>query len=310
MAQQTKTKVRKKKRRVSRFTTMLIMLGVIAVLVVATLFMRSAYQSALNGPGDRPEEQKGSLFSVKAVTVSGNTRYLTEAIVQQSGLFVGQSVWSVDKAEAEEKILAAFPYIEEVDVTNTAYNKLNIAVTETREIGVMYGHGKWLAVGANGRVLDARSVESDRPLRGLYFKGATPLSATPGEQAMDDRSFAIVTELLAAFEQYKLEGVHEIDLANKSDLRLRWNNRLVIKLGNDSNLTHEIGVVVSALPSIEAQYGANAAGQLDVSAFSEEGGIGRAVFTPQDLLPSSTTTTVDPENTTSEGETAGTTAGE
>lgn len=308
MAQQTKTKVRKKRRRASRFTTMCIMLGVIAVLVVATLFMRSAYQSALNGPGDRPEEQKGSLFSVKEVTVSGNTRYLPQAIVQESGLFVGQSVWSVDKAAAEEKILAAFPYVEGVDVTNTAYNKLNIAVTETREIGVMYGHGKWLVVGANGRVLDARAVESDRPLRGMYFKGATPVSGTPGEMAMDERSFAIVTELLDAFKQYQLDGVHEIDLSNKSDLRLRWNNRLLIKLGNDSNLTHEIGVVVSALPGIEAQYGAGATGQLDVSAFSEEGGIGRAVFTPQELLNTSTTTPSDPENDPTQEETEGTEA--
>ena len=305
MAQQTKTKVRKKRRRVSRFTTMCIMLGVIAVLVVATLLMRSAYQSALNGPGDRPEEQKGSLFSIKEVTVSGNTRYLPEAIVQESGLFVGQSVWSVDKAEAEEKILAIFPYVETVDVTNTSYNKLNIAITETKEIGVMYGHGKWLAVGANGRVLNATPVESDRPLRGMYFKGATPVSATPGETAMDERSFAIVTELLAAFRQYKLEGVHEIDLSNKSDLRLRWNNRLEIKLGNDSNLTHEIGVVVSALPGIEMQYGENATGRLDVSAFSQGDGTGRAIFTPGELLTTAPTT---PETTLPEGETEGTDA--
>ena len=172
---------------------MCIMLGVIAVLVVATLFMRSAYRSALNGPGGQPEEQKGSLFSVKEVTIEGNTRYLPEAILQESGLFVGQSVWSVDKVEAAERVAAAFPYIEEVKVTNTGYNKLDIAVTETKEIGVMYGFGQWLAVGANGKVLNAWAVDSDRPLRALYLKGAEPVCATPGEKAFDARSFASVS---------------------------------------------------------------------------------------------------------------------
>jgi len=237
------------------------------------------------------------MFSLKEITVSGETRYLKEAIVQQSGLSVGQSIWSVDKVEAGERVLAAFPYIQDVKVVNTAYNKLDIAVSETDEIGVMYGDGKWLAVGSNGRILEVTAVESDRPLRALYLKGAEAVGKAVGEQAMDDRSFAIVNELLAAFREYDLDGVCEIDLSNKSDLRINWNNRITVKLGNDSNLTHEIGVMTSALPGIERQYGEQAVGQLDVSAFSEDGTM--AVFTPRDLLTTATTTTT----TSPDGET-------
>lgn len=238
------------------------------------------------------------MFSLREITVSGETRYLKEAIIQQSGLSVGQSIWSVDKVEASERVLAAFPYIQDVKVLNTAYNKLDIAVSETDEIGVMYGGGQWLAVGSNGRILEVMAVESDRPLRALYLKGAEAVGRAVGEQAMDDRSFAIVSELLAAFEEYGLEGVCEIDLSNKSDLRLNWNNRITVKLGNDSNLTHEIGVMISALPGIERQYGEYAVGQLDVSAFSEDGTM--AVFTPRDLLTTTTTTTT---TTSPDGET-------
>lgn len=287
----------KPRRRRSRFVTMWILLGAIVVLVAATLLMRSAYHRAsqnLSAPDTPQTEQTqadtDSLFSIQEIAVSGNTRYRPEAIVQVSGLYQGESVWSVDKTAAEERILEAFPYIEQVKVSNTAYNRLEIAVVETQEIGVMYADGQWAAVGANGKVLELREITSDRPLRALYFKGAAVSSAVPGEQAMDERSFAIVTELLAAFKQYGLTGVGEIDLGNKSDLQLTWNGRITVRLGNDSNLTHEVGVVVGALPEIEAQYGANAAGQLDVSAFSEAGAAARAVFTPHDLLPSANAT--------------------
>lgn len=268
-------------------------------LIVANVLVDVALKHNDNAA---PHEKKDSMFALKEITVSGDTRYLKEAIVQQSGLSVGQSIWSVDKVKAGELVLAAFPYIQEVKVTNTAYNKLNIAVSETDEIGVMYGGGKWLAVGSNGRILETMAVESDRPLRALYLKGAQAIGTAIGEQAMDDRSFAIVTELLAAFEEYKLGGVCEIDLSNKSDLRLNWNNRITVKLGNDSNLTHEIGVMKSALPGIERQYGEHAAGQLDVSSFSEEDTM--AVFTPRDLLTTTTTTTT----TSPDGETTTTTA--
>lgn len=306
-----KTMKKRKRRRVSRFTTMWILLGAIVVLAVATLLMRGAYRRAADGTqppaaATQPAD-KETLFSLKEITVSGNTRYLPEAIVQVSGLYEGESIWSVDKTAAERRILETFPYIEQVKVTNTAYDRLDIAVTETKEIGVMYAAGVWTVVGANGKVLDTQEITSDRPLRTRYFKGATVNSATPGEQAMDERSFAIVTELLAAFDEYGLEGVREIDLTNKSDICLNWNNRITIRMGNDSNLTHQVGVVVSALPGIETQYGTNAAGLLDVSAFSEEGAAARAVFTPQDLLtPPTTTTTPDAnggDGTSASGET-------
>lgn len=298
----------------SRFTTMWILLGAIVVLVIATVLMRGAYKrieagDATSSPTQTKETSSdGSLFSLKEITVSGDTRYLPEAIVQESGLYVGESVWSVDKAAAEQQVLAAFPYIEEVKITNTAYNRLDIAVVETKEIGVMYADGQWVTVGANGRVLAAEAIDSDRPLRVRYFKGATVNSTVPGEQAMDARSFAIVSELLAAFEQYSLDGVREIDLGNKSDIQLDWNGRITVRMGNDSNLTHEVGVVASALPGVERQYGANAAGQLDVSAFSEEGAVARAVFTPRDLLPSSTAPTNATTPTDDAAATSGTTA--
>lgn len=291
---------------------MWILLGAIVVLVIATVFMRGAYKrieagDAASSPAQTKETTSdGSLFSLKEITVSGDTRYLPEAIVQESGLYEGESVWSVDKNAAEQRVLAAFPYIEAVKITNTAYNRLDIAVTETKEIGVMYADGQWVTVGANGRVLAATAIDSDRPLRVRYFKGATVNSAVPGEQAMDARSFAIVSELLAAFEQYSLDGVREIDLGNKSDIQLDWNGRITVRMGNDSNLTHEVGVVASALPGVERQYGANAAGQLDVSAFSEEGAVARAVFTPRDLLPSATTT---PPDATTPSDGAATTSG-
>jgi cell division septal protein FtsQ len=263
----------------------------IVLLVVANLLVGAASKS------DRTKDrEKNSLFGVKAITVVGDTRYLSEAIVQQSGLAVGQSVWTVNRVEAAEKVVAAFPYIKEATVTKTSFSTFEIRVTETDAIGVVYGFGQWLAVGENGRLLEAFAVESDRPPQQLYLKGAEALSNVVGEVVLDDRSLAIVNELLAAFQEYGFFGVGEIDLSNKSDLRLRWNNRITVKLGNDSNLTHEIGVVMSALPGIEKQYGEYAVGQLDVSSFSEGGTM--AVFTPQDLLTTTTTTTTAPEEGT------------
>lgn len=285
---------RKKRRRINRFYTMLLLLVGIAGMLVATVVMRSIWKSAEKAhgqpaaSGETASGNEGGIFSIKKVTVAGDTRYQTEDIVQASGIYVGQSIWSVDKKGAIENILRAFPYIETAAVANTAYDAIEITVTETEELGAMYADGQWLVVGTNGKALEALPVEGDRPMRYLYFKGATPLTGELGKQAMDDRSLAIAQELVEAFETYGLTGVCEIDMTNKSDIRLNWNNRITVKMGNDSQLTHEVGVVVSMLPGIEEQYGSDARGQIDASAYSS--GRVYAVFTPEDLLGSSTTT--------------------
>ncbi len=291
---------KKKRRRMNRFYTMLLLLVAIAGMLVATFVMRGIWKSAEQErqqpvSGDVPEGNAGGIFSVKSVTVTGDTRYRTEEIIRASGIYVGQSIWSVDKKAAIERILGAFPYIETASVSNTAYDAVEIAVTETAELGAMYANGQWLVVGTNGKALEALPVEGDRPMRYLYFKGATPLTGELGRQAMDDRSLAIAEELIAAFETYKLTGICEIDMTNKSDIRLNWNNRITIKLGNDSQLTHQVGVVVSMLPGIEEQYGSEARGQIDASAYSS-GGV-YAVFTPEELLNQTTTTTANPDGT-------------
>lgn len=265
-------------------TTAVVLMVAIVVMAVATLFMRHTYLSVKNPRPATTENTSGGLFSIKEITVSGDTRYDSQAIIQASGLYLGESIWSVNRETAGAAVVSVFPYIETAEVTNTAYNCLNIAVTEASEIGVMYGDGCWLAVGSNGCVLETRPLDADRPLRSLYLKGADLQSSRPGETAMEERSFAIVKELLSAFEQYGLDGVCEIDLHNKSDIRLNYKNRIRIKLGNDSNLTHEIGVVVNAMPGIIEKYGSEAQGQLDVSAFSDSEAMERAVFTPKELL--------------------------
>ncbi len=293
----------KKRRRMNRVYTMLFLLAAIAVMVVATLLMRGAWKSAVNGTGNTPattgdDTSSVGVFGIEKVIVTGDTRYDPDAIIQASGLYVGQSVWSVDKKAAAENILATFPYVETAVVSNQSYSVLEIALTETEPIGAMYANGQWLVVGTNGKALETLPLEGDRPMRYLYFKGAVPLTGELGKPAMAERDFSIVQRLLAAFATYKLAGVGEIDLTNKSDITLNWNNRITIRLGGDGNLEHEIGVVVSALPGIEQQYGETAMGQLDVSGFSGADGSQRAVYTPAELLGGTTATTTAPDTAT------------
>lgn len=292
--------VKRKRRRISRFHLVVTLFVAILVLGGATVFM------LLFMPGTSSNDRP-AVFAVKSVEVVGDTRYSREAIIGVSGIKVGQSVFSVDKQEAIERIRESFPYIDYIDIGHSSFDTVTIQVRETEVLGARYAGGYWYVVGANGRAVEELPVESDRPPRYLYFKGVTPGECTLGGQAMDERSMGIVEALLDAFEETAAAaevndklmdlttGIVEIDMTDKSDIRLNWNNRVTVALGNETNLSHKIAVVSTTLPLVLEGHGALTEGVLDLRSYSDEKSDNdMAVYTPQELL---TTTPAEPGTT-------------
>ena len=195
---------------------------------------------------------------------------------------------------------------------------MTIQVRETEVLGARYAEGYWYVVGANGRAVEALPVESDRPPRYIYFKGVTPETCALGGEAMDERSMGIVETLLKAFEETAAAaksdgrrmdlttGIVEIDMTDKSDIRLNWNNRVTVALGNETNLPHKIAVVSTTLPLVLEGHGTLTQGVLDLRSYSDEKSDNdMAVYTPQELL---TTAPPATETTQPTGNGAGTTA--
>ena len=262
------------------------LLGLTLVLVALSIglyFLNQSRAAAIApGMGTTPAEQqpKNGLLRVREVTVTGNSHYTADQIIGVSGIYVGQSIWNVNKTQAVANIKAHCPYVENAKITSGLTGKYTIAVTETTVIGAMYNNGNWVLVGEDGRAVDQFPAETQAPSRYFYFKGATPGSGVLGEQAMDDRCTEIANECLASIKDHELTGICELDLSNKGNLSLNWNNQITILLGNDSNLDYEISVIKEVLPTVLKNHGQQAKGTLDVSSYSDENATNRAVFTP------------------------------
>ncbi len=282
---QQKKKPSRRARRARRIRTALILCIVLVVLAILTLVVIAITA----GSG------QSSVFSVKEIVTVGNSHYTAEQLIEASGLQIGQSVWSVNKKSAAENIQSRCPYVDSVEVSSISFDVIQVSVTETTVLGAMGVDGQWHLVGATGRVVDVLPATGDSPDGYLHLKGATPTGEGLGGQAMDERSFTIVCTLLDAFDTYGLGNISEMDLTDKTDITLSWKGQVTIALGNDSNLTHEIGVVANVLPKLLEQHGEQISGLLNVSSYSIEGAKQQAIFTPSALLP----TTADGSSETS-----------
>ena len=300
MKQKASTTRRKnsQKRKKNRFRlfAVLSILNVLLVVLIVVLF------PAAFGNDAATEEKKKSMLGITAITVEGNTRYDTEALLGVSGLAEGQSVFSISKGQVSKRLRKAFSYIEKADVQVNLRREVTLRITETPELGAVYANGSWLVVDHSGVALLKMPLRSERPLRKLYLQGAEVINDTVGKPALSERSLSIAKELSLALEQYKIDGVGVVDMSNPNDIRLNWKNQITIALGNDSNLSYEMAVVASTLPKVLARHGATATGLLNVSLYSDSTvEAPTVIFTPSSLLDKETDkteqSTTDPSST-------------
>lgn len=275
-------KTAKKRKKRNRFKIVVVLfcmiLAISLALAGAILYLRRHSTPIQN--------ESLSRFAIKTITVSGNTKYDDAAIIGESGLKVGQSIFSVNKGAAAKKIEELFPYVQDASVKNVTYNTLRIEITEAENMGAMYHAGNWLVVGSNGKVLEILPVESDHPGRYFYLQGATPLENPQiGSEAMDERSLRIVNTVFTAIKEHNVEGVLGIDMRDKTNISLNYKNTLTVLLGSERNLDAEIGLFAQTLPQILERNGGEIAGRLDLSSYSDTTeNNDKIIYTPKDVL--------------------------
>ena len=269
------------KRQRNRFRLFVVVSIVNVLLIIFTVLLLPAALSKPKANG----EDKPSALGIRSIQVEGNTKYDNGAIIAVSGLQTGQNIFSINKAQAAKKLKKEFAYIREVDIDISFKREAVIRITEAVEMGAVYANGGWVIVDKNGIGLQKKPIESERPLRQMYLKGAGTQTDEIGKQVLDARSLAIISEICTAFETYKLGDVSEIDMTSFNDIRVKWKNQIDIALGNDSNLTYEIAVVATTIPKILERHGETATGLLNVSQYSDKTvQAPTIIFTPSSLL--------------------------
>ena len=269
------------KRKQNRFRLFVVLSIVNVLLLVLTVLLLPAALQKPTADG----EDKPSALGIRSITGLGNTQYDNEAIIGVSGLKVGQSVFSVNKGQAAKRLKKEFVYVRDVDIDISFKREVTVSITEAEEMGAVYANGGWVVVDENGIGLQKIPIESERPLRRMYLKGAGTLTDEVGKQVLNERSLSIIAEICTAFELYKLGDISEIDMTNLTDIRVNWKNQIDIALGNDSNLTYEIAVAATSIPKILARHGETATGLLNVSQYSDATvETPTIIFTPSSLL--------------------------
>lgn len=79
-------------------------------------------------------------MAIEKIIIEGDSRYSEEEILEASGLYVGQSLFGVNKVKAHDKIKKALPYLETVEIGNKGILTLHIRVTDATVMEIGRAH--------------------------------------------------------------------------------------------------------------------------------------------------------------------------
>jgi cell division protein FtsQ len=179
------------------------------------------------------------LLNLTEIELVGESKYTYDEIVAASGFKVGDNLVRLDTEEAEMRIKNTLPYIEVAEIRRSFPDSVVIEVAAGKaSANIEYGNG-YLLTNVTGKILGI----SEEPEYGLpIVKGLLPIDFTPGSMlaTQDTQKCRIYLALCDELSKQGITKITEIDITDKYNITLNYENRITIELGNWSDIPYKL----------------------------------------------------------------------
>ncbi len=183
------------------------------------------------------------MFNASEVVVTGADLYTEEQITKISGVSVGNNLIRLDTDVAEQCIMENLAYVEDVKVLRSFPNRISIKVTQAVPVANIEQGGKFYVVSETGKILEA---DLDAPKSGLIIiTGFGLIDTKVGDKMLSDDSFkeTILDTILSAVENFELENIVEVNIADRKNIKLNYDNRINVLLGSSLDLDYKFSAI-------------------------------------------------------------------
>lgn len=203
-------------------------------------------------------------FKVSKIEVSGNSKYSKEQIISASGIHTGDNLFFINRIGAGSRVVVKLPYIDSVKITRSLPNSVTITVEESKAVACIEVADKLWSISQTGKFLSTLS-EKDAELL-AKVRGISVSEAQVGEliTVPDDEKPKLdyLLDILYQVQARSLvDKIANINISDISDVSFEFDERFVVKLGENNNTEYKFGKLLSAVSQLKA----DDAGTLELS---------------------------------------------
>lgn len=197
-----------------------------------------------------------SLFDIKKIEVTGNTKLTSDQIIDDSKIIEGKNIFKYMKPTIIKNIKGN-PYIESVKIKRKYPNQIVITVQERSIKYYLKYNDNYVYINSQGYILELSSVKPEVPeLKGYSTKPEELVAG--GRINIDDlEKLSTVIKILDSCKEINIsELISFINIKDKDDYSIYLEQeKKLIKLGDATNLSTKMLYIKSILENTNSMQG-------------------------------------------------------
>lgn len=200
-------------------TTVFVVVGVIILLVIFAIIALRMF------------------FSVETIIIDGVGHYNYERLLEVAGVSKGESIFTFSETKISERLVSTLPYVRSVNVELEFPSTVRMTIEEEVPTYAFEMDGEFFLINSEMKVLDryqSQKALTDENPDVMLVKIPTVGRAVSGDILAFRSEFDSkhTDDTLAALIRWERYGkLTEIDLSNRFDLTLVYEDRFVLKFG-------------------------------------------------------------------------------
>lgn len=222
----------------------------------------------------------GSLLSVNiffnlsptGLSINGTTLYAPEQIQTVGGLAPGQNLIRLNTDFVERRLRENLVYVEEVEVIKDYPESLIINIKEAKPKAQIEYDGGYCTVSASGRLLEVGESQRNKklpfisgfelvgPIDDVIQRGDNeppvylPITAGLDATSADTQKSVIIKQLFDELDRLDFKKIARIDIADRTDIKLIYDGRIVIELGSSVDLDIKLSYIQAVIAQLPDGY--------------------------------------------------------
>ncbi len=192
------------------------------------------------------------IATVEEISVTGNSRFSEQEIINLSGLYTGKNILLYDLAGARDGI-EKNPYIDCIGVRRKLLHTISIEVRERDEFAAIAASGGlYCIIDREGYVLDVSRRSVDPSM--LTIRGLGSMGFTTGTSIISDRSKLrpyTVMELIDRIGE-RIDSVEYIDVSNAASVKIGMRSGLTVMFGDSKDVAEKTEYMFRAIAKADA----------------------------------------------------------
>ncbi len=191
------------------------------------------------------------LFKIEVITVSGDTRYTAEQIIENSDVEIGDNLWRTTSGKVTEKLSASLPYVASAKIVRKIPSDVEIVITETVPAYSIKKGGKYILINENDKVLEeVASKKGDT----VQLVGIETLNTKPGTKltVKSPESYEAAKEIISEATSSELK-LTNVDVSDTNSLTAIYGGKIKLEFGSRSDMASKLKMAKEIISKLESE---------------------------------------------------------